>query len=79
MFMDYDFFARKIDYLWLIDQFYPISTILWKKLKQFEYEGYNPNNGYMFGFSFGSRLAIEAGYKFGANRLENIDRKVLIL
>ena len=77
LFMDYDYFARKIDYLWLTDQFRPIAAVLWKKLKQFEYEGYSDKNGYMFGFSFGSRIVIEAGYNFGVNRLENIDGKVL--
>lgn len=76
MFMDYDFFARKIDYLWLADQFRPIAAVLWKKLKQFEYEGFTDDNGYMFGFSFGSRLVIEAGYHFGVNRLKNIDGKL---
>ena len=79
MFMDYDFFAKRIDYLWLVDQFRPIAAVLWKKLKQFEYEGYSADNGYMFGFSYGSRLAIEAGYNFGENRLQNIDGKVFNL
>lgn len=37
--------------------------------------GFDPNNGYMFGFSFGARIAIQAAGNYGYQKLSKIDGK----
>lgn len=61
-----------IYYLKLISQFDGISNVLTEKLKQFEQQGFDPNQGYMFGMSFGSQLVIDAGRNFDG-KLDGID------
>lgn len=72
MCMDYSTYSR-LDYGRLVRLFNPIVEVL--KFKLFELEGYgfNPDNGYMFGFSFGARLVAEAGLRFGERRIKEID------
>lgn len=42
-------------------------------MKQLDDEGFDFNNGYMFGFSFGAWLAIKTAKTFGEKRFAQID------
>lgn len=55
-----------------------LAEILLDKLKELEFLGFDPSNGYMYGFSYGARLVIWAGILFGNQRIGEIDGKYLI-
>lgn len=74
VFMDYSHHASK-DYITLRNVFQNISAVLLKKLRQMEGEGFSGDNGYGFGFSFGSRLLAEACSVFGYQKMKNLDRE----
>lgn len=59
--MDYSKFANVSDYFTLTPHFAGISAVLLKKFRQIGHF----ENQYCFGFSFGSRLCIDAGLKLG--------------
>ncbi|KAG5674186.1 hypothetical protein PVAND_004169 [Polypedilum vanderplanki] len=61
------------DYFILVQKFNPISIILLKKLRQLEEQGFDENEMFLFGFSFGAQLVIQAGMLFGNNRIAEID------
>lgn len=42
-------------------------------MEQLDGEGFDFNNGYMFGFSFGAWLAIKTAKTFGTKRFAQID------
>jgi dienelactone hydrolase len=50
-----------------------VSALLTRKLKQMEAEGIDPAKIYMYGHSLGARMVIDAGIKFGPNRIGMID------
>jgi hypothetical protein len=52
-----------------------ISKLLKRKLDQMVAEGVSPDNIYMYGHSLGARLVVDAGFKFGENRIGMIDGK----
>lgn len=72
--MDYGKYAAE-SYVRLVRLFDPIAQILTLQLYLMEYTGFNMNNGYLFGFSYGGQLATEAGRRFGYRRLKEIDSK----
>lgn len=79
--MDYYTYSQDsslLGYVNLLDDFYNISAVLLKKLNQFETNGFDPANGFIFGFSFGSQLAVNAGRDFGG-KLGAIDGKIYFL
>ena len=43
------------------------------KLRQLNELGVSDDDLFMYGFSFGARLVIDAGVNFGANRIKQID------
>lgn len=57
----------------LVRNFEPIVQILTLNLVHLEQMGFDMNNGYMFGFSFGGQLVTEAGRRIGFERLSEID------
>lgn len=73
MCMDYSYFAQEDKYFNLVNQFDAIADVLTIKLRDLERAGYDPDNGYVFGFSFGGQLVVEAGKRFGVRRIKNID------
>lgn len=77
--MDCFFFSKNPDYFALVRQFTNISNVLVQKLKQLEQEGVQDDNLFLFGFSFGSRVAFDAGIQFGVQRIKNIDGETLNL
>lgn len=74
--MDYSKIGNVVNYFALTPHFANISAVLLKKLKQLESENFDPAKGFMFGFSFGARLVIDAASKFGFQRFKNIDGKM---
>lgn len=56
----------------LVGNFDNISNVLLEKLNQFERYGFDPVNGFAFGFSFGGQLVINAGRDFGG-KLSAVD------
>lgn len=71
--MDYSFFSKNSNYYALVRDFNGIATILTKALQEFQANSFDPNNIYMFGFSFGGQLALEAGRRFGKMLIKQID------
>lgn len=61
----------------LVLQFFSIFKVLLKKLNQFEGDGFEPSNGFVFGFSFDAQLVINAGRDFGG-KLNTNDGNVFI-
>lgn len=65
-----DYYAYSYDtslsgYVNLTTHFDGISRVLTDKLRQFQRQNFDPEHGYMFSMSFGSRLAINSGRDFG--------------
>lgn len=60
----------------LVLHFFRSSDMLLKKFNQCEADGFEPSNGFVFDFSVGAQLAINAGRDFGA-KLDAIDGSVL--
>lgn len=50
-----------------------LAGILAGKLLDLEQLGFSPSNGYMYGFSYGARIAILAGILHGPQKLAEID------
>ena len=73
--MDYSNHSIVSDYFILVGKFDSISSLLVKKLLQLESQGFDENKIFLFGFSFGARLVINAGILFGENRIAGIDGK----
>lgn len=68
---DYTYYSRR-SYADLVDSFDIFTTILANKLSDLENEGLGPENGVLFAFSFGSRIAIDGAGKFGTKRIKEI-------
>ncbi|XP_058454946.1 pancreatic lipase-related protein 2-like [Malaya genurostris] len=74
MFMSYANDNRKLDYFGeLVPYFKYLANELYTHLRRLESIGFDPATGYMFGFSFGAHLAIEAGRRLGLKKLERLD------
>lgn len=77
--MDYYAYSQNstlIGFFNLVSKFDSISDVLLKKLHQFVRDGFDPANGFVFGFSVGAQLAINAGRDF-RGKLNAIDGKKL--
>lgn len=73
MYMDYAKYSVVQNYFTLVSQFQPLSTILLNKLIELESKGFDPKMGFLFGFSFGARLVMDAARKFGVQKIKEID------
>ncbi|XP_055384191.1 uncharacterized protein LOC129613896 [Condylostylus longicornis] len=73
MCMDYGFIARIPHYFMLAKHVHKIAWMLTHQLNQLEHKGFIPEQGFIFGFSLGGRIAIEAGRLFGSGRIGEID------
>lgn len=70
--MDYSDYSQ-LFYSQLLLLFNRMVNVLKDKLIELETFGFNPNNGYIFGFSYGARLATVGAYKFGKRKIRDID------
>ena len=76
VFMDYSYFSSTLhrdDYFKLQRKYPQIADMLLQKLKMMEEEGFDPKKGFMFGFSLGARIVIEAARNFGEKKIKEID------
>lgn len=71
--MDYGVYASAERYLRLFRQFDPITEVLAGKLRLMESIGFDLGQGFIFGFSYGGHVAVEASKRVGVRRLEAID------
>lgn len=76
IFMNYSYFSDHINYLDVRTHFQPISDLMTVKLNYLKNDGVDGRSIYMFGFSLGGRIVIEAASNFGYQIVENIDRKI---
>lgn len=72
--MDYGYYADDA-FIRLVRHFDQIVGILTQNLLELRDQGFDMNNGYMFGFSFGGQLVTEAGRRIGNQQISNIDSK----
>lgn len=75
IFMDYSNHSIVQEYFSLVRKFDELSHVLVQKLYQLESEGFNPSNAFLYGFSFGAQLVINAGNLYGHHRIAEIDGK----
>lgn len=75
IFMDYSNHSIVQDYFVLVRKFNQLSQVLVEKLLELEAQGFDPDNLFMYGFSFGAQLVINAGNLYGNNRIAEIDGK----
>lgn len=76
--MDFSRYASE-SYVRLVRVFDPMAQVLTLQLHLMDYMGFDMNNGYLFGFSYGGQLATEAGRRFGYKRLKEIDSKSICI
>jgi hypothetical protein len=71
--MDYAVLSHR-PYRRLVRNFVSIVEVLTIKLQQLQFQGFRPKDGYIFGFSFGARVALEAAVSaYGFQQLAEID------
>lgn len=76
MFMSYGNDSQSSNYFRdLYPNFDLLASSLTRHLRRLEVVGFDPDAGYLFGFSFGANLALEAGRRFGLKRIGRIDGK----
>ncbi|XP_055535004.1 pancreatic triacylglycerol lipase-like [Wyeomyia smithii] len=72
--MDYGTYSVTNDYFTnLVPHFRLVVNRLVEKLFELESSGFDPGNGFLFGFSFGAQISVEAGRTFGHRKLGRID------
>ncbi|XP_053690654.1 lipase member H-like [Sabethes cyaneus] len=74
MFMSYGNNNHQMDYFnELVPHFDELASNLTNHYRRLEAFGFNPADGLVFGFSFGSQLAFESGSNYGVRKLGRID------
>lgn len=63
------------EYFQLVSEFEELSLVLVEKILQFESQGFDPDNLFMYGFSFGAQLVINAANLYGVQKIAEIDGK----
>ncbi|XP_038106978.1 lipase member H-like [Culex quinquefasciatus] len=71
--MDYSKYSKEDYFQRLVPRFGHVANALAEKLRDLERGGFDPMDGFMFGFSFGAHLTTEAGRRFGLRKLGRID------
>lgn len=77
--MDYSNHSFVQEYFMLVRKFDALTEVLVEKLVQLEAQGFNPDKLFMYGFSFGAQLVINAGNLYGQQRVAEIDGKTFII
>lgn len=70
-----DYHAYNDDYGLLMLNFPKITLVLLDKLNALKAAGFQSDQAYLFGFSFGARLITSAGVLFGDRELQRGDSK----
>lgn len=74
--MDYSRFSKNPDYFGLVAQFPKILDVLYNQLDNYRRSGLDPNDMYMFGFSYGAHLCLQSAALLGEQVVKEIDGKV---
>lgn len=73
--MDYRYASHNLNYFLLADHHRHFSSVLTNKLYELENLGFDPGEGFIFGFSYGGRIALEGSRMFGVQKIAEIDSK----
>lgn len=73
IFMNFSRYSDKLNYFEVIQHFQPLAQLLTRKLRQLSVDGASSDKMFIFGFSFGGRIAVEAALNFGPKRIAQID------
>ncbi|GAB0097672.1 hypothetical protein DMENIID0001_133370 [Sergentomyia squamirostris] len=71
--MDYSRFSKNPDYFGLVRQFDKIKAVLYDQLVEYKNSGLDPNDTYMFGFSYGAHLCLQSAAMLGERLIKEID------
>lgn len=63
------------DYLKALSNWAMVSKVITNRLRDMESEGIQPGNIFMYGFSLGARIVIDAAIQFGKQKIGLIDGK----
>jgi hypothetical protein len=66
--MDYRNYSSTINYPGLVANYEVIESVLVDKLKQLKDEGFQPDKGFMYGYSYGTHLVINSAISVFGNR-----------
>lgn len=75
--MDYGRFSKN-NYFTLVSEFRDIKSVLISKLRLLNDLGFQPQKAYLFGFSFGAHLVMEAAEAIGVQQYQQIDGKYIV-
>jgi hypothetical protein len=70
--MDFTAFSLR-EYGQLIWNYPAVSRGLTLKLERMVRNGFDPNNGYLYGFSLGAHIVLRATRRFGYQRIREVD------
>lgn len=73
MCLDYSAIDYSERYRVLVNNFDLVHQALTQLLEQLEEAGFDHKKGFIFGFSFGARVAIEGAGRFGYQKIGKID------
>lgn len=71
--MDYTYYSLQLALESLFNRFVPITEVLTNKLNQFNEQGFDPSEYYLYGVSVGGHIAMQAGRDFGPKLIKTID------
>lgn len=71
--MNYSSCVDNKNYVVTLTQWKSLSAMVTKKLNTMEKEGILPDNIFMYGFSLGARIVIDAAINFGKQKIGMID------
>lgn len=78
IFMNYSYYSDRLNYFEVISFFKPLANLTATKLNQLRASGVTGDQIFLFGFSFGGRIVIDAALRFGPNLIAQIDSKFIV-
>lgn len=75
IFLNYSSCVDDDNYILTLNRWPSVSAVVTKKLISMEKEGILPENIFMYGFSLGARIVIDAAINFGKQKIGLIDSK----
>jgi predicted esterase len=77
--MDYRSYSLQEYGQLVLDMPVVVRTLASKLSRMEKRSNFKPENGYMFGFSFGAHVVLRAGKKYGHQRLHEVDGELQVL
>ena len=75
LFMNYTYYSDTPNYFDLKQHFKPLTNLVTRKLHQIHDDGISSDCMFLYGFSFGGRIMIEAALQYGPGKISMIDSK----